>query len=95
MKDKEKENGMAKYMIEFSLTTRECLEALEMILAKGPEVLNKFVWGYAQGVHIAWACIDADNKKAIYTIIPEFLQEKAKITEVNIFTPEHIRSFYR
>jgi len=71
------------------------LKALEEILAKGPEILDKFVWGCAQGEHTGWAHIDAEDKDDACAIIPEFLQEKAKITEVSKFTPEQIRSSHK
>jgi len=83
---------MAKYVIESSHTPEECLKALDEILEKGPEILDKFVWGCAQGEHTGWAYVDAKSKDDASAIIPGFLQEKAKVTEVSKFTPEQIRS---
>lgn len=85
---------MAKYVIESSHTPEECLKALDEMLAKGPEILDKFVWGCAQGEHTGWAYIEAEDKESTCAIIPEFLQEKAKVTEVSKFTPEQIKSFH-
>lgn len=85
---------MAKYVIESPHTPEECLKALNEILEKGPEILDKFVWGCAHGEHKGWVYIEAENKDDACAIIPEFLQEKAKVTEVGKFTPEQIKSFH-
>ena len=86
---------MAKYVIESSHTPEECLKALDEILEKGPEILDKFVWGCTQGEHTGWAYIEAGNKDDVCAMVPEFLQEKTKVTEVSKFTPEQIRSFHK
>ena len=86
---------MAKYVIESPHTPEECLKALDETLAKGPEILKKFVWGCAQGDHTGYAYIEAENKDDASAIIPKFLQEKAKVTEVNKLTPEQIKDFHK
>lgn len=85
---------MAKYVIESSHTPEECLKALDEILEKGPEILEKFVWGCTQGEHTGWAYIEAEDKDDARAMVPELLQEKTKVTEVSKFTPEQIRSFH-
>lgn len=87
--------NMAKYVIETSHTPDECLKALDEMLAKNPEILDKFVWGCAQGVHTGWAYIDAKNKEDATALLPKSAQTKAKITEVGKFTPEQIKSFHK
>ena len=87
---------MAKYVIESPHTPEECLKALDETLAKGPDILEKFVWGCAaQGDHTGWAYIEAENKEGASAIVPELLREKAKVTEVNKLTPEQIKSFHK
>lgn len=85
---------MAKYVIESPHTPEERLKALDETLAKCPEILEKFVWGCTQGEHAGWAYIEAEDKDDACAIIPEFLQEKAKVTEVNKLTPEQVKSFH-
>ena len=85
---------MAKYVIEASHTPEECLKALDEVLAKGPEVLDKFVWGCAQGEHTGWAYVEADSRDDVLAIIPKSAQNKAKVTEVGKFTPKQIKSYH-
>ena len=86
---------MAKYVIETSHTPEECLKALDETLSKGPDVLDKFVWGCMQGVHTGWAHVEAKSKDDALAIIPNFLQKKAKATEVGKFTQDQIKSFHK
>ena len=86
---------MAKYVIETSHTPEECLKALDEILAKGPDVLDKFVWGCAQEVHTGWAYIDAKSKDNALATVPKSMQKKTKVTEVGKFTPDQIKSFHK
>lgn len=86
---------MAAFVIESPHTPEECLRALDETLAKSPEILNKFVWGCAQGEHTGYAYIEAKDKDEATAIIPEFLQEKATVTEVSKFSPEQIRAFHK
>jgi len=83
---------MAKYVVESTHTPEECLNALDEMLEKGPDTLDKFVWGCHSGVHKGWAYVDADNEDEACAIIPKSSQEKTKVTEVSKFTPEQIRS---
>ena len=85
---------MAKYVIESPHTPEECLQALDEIAEKGLDVLNKFVWGCAHGEHTGYAYIDAESEKEACALVPEFLQDKAKIIEVSKFTIEQIKSFH-
>lgn len=86
---------MAKYVIEAPHTPEECMNALDEALAKGPEVLDKFVFGCMKGVHTGYAYIDAKSKEDVSALIPKSMQAKVKITEVSKFTPEQVRSFHK
>ena len=85
---------MAKYVIEAPHTPEECLKALDETLAKGPELLDKFVWGCMQGVHTGYAYIDAKNKEEVSAMLPKSMQTKVEITEVSKVTPEQIKSYH-
>jgi hypothetical protein len=86
---------MAKYVIESPHTPEECLQALDETLAKSPDTLNKFVWGCAHGDHTGYAYIESANEKEASSIIPDFLQIKAVITEVDKLSPEQVRAFHK
>ncbi len=83
---------MAKYVIESSHTPEECLSALDELLARGPDILEKFIWGCAHGEHTGWAYVDVKNKEDAIDLLPKSLN--AKITEVSKFSPEQIKSFH-
>jgi hypothetical protein len=85
---------MAKYVIEAPHIPEECLNDLDEMSAKAPEILSKFVWGCAQGEHKGWAYIDAVSKEEIISALPKSVQGKVKVTEVEKLTPEQIKSFH-
>jgi hypothetical protein len=85
---------MKKYMIEVPHTKEECLRTLDEQLAKGPEILKQFSYGCMAGDHTAYALVDVRDEKDARNLVPTFLLNKARITEVGIFTPEAIRSFH-
>jgi len=83
-----------KYMIEIPHTKEECGRALDEELAKGPDVLRKFSYGCKAGVHSAYAIVDAKNEAEARNLIPGFLLNKSRVVEVDIFTPEVIKSLH-
>ena len=85
---------MAKYVIEAPHVPEECLKDLDKMSAEAPEILDKFVWGCAQGEHKGWAFVEAESKEALIASLPESVQEKVTVTEVNKLTPEQIKSFH-
>jgi hypothetical protein len=85
---------MTKYVIEAPHVPEECLNDLDEMSAKAPEILNKFVWGCAQGEHKGWAYIDAKSKEDVLAALPKSVQEKVKVTEVTKLTPKQIKSFH-
>lgn len=85
---------MARYLIESKHTPKECLTALDEIMSKGTDVLDKFEWGCMAGEHVGWAYVDADNETSVKRLIPGYLQNKTHIVKLNKFTPDQIRSFH-
>ncbi len=83
-----------KYLLETPHTKEECLRELDGLLAKGPDVLDKFYWGCTKGDHTGYALVDAKNESDAKNLIPDFLREKARIIELSKFTPEQIKSFH-
>jgi len=83
-----------KYMIETPHTQEECLRALDEQLVKGPEILKKFNYGCKAGDHTGYALVEASNEMEARGLVPGFLINKARIVEVDTFTPEVIRSLH-
>jgi hypothetical protein len=85
---------MARYIIESPHTKEECLRALDEELEKGKDILGKFDFGCKVGDHTAYAIVDANSKNDALKLVPAFLQNKARVVEVDKVTPEMIRSFH-
>jgi hypothetical protein len=85
---------MARYIIESPHTKEECLRALDEELEKGKDILGKFDFGCRAGDHTAYAVVDANSKNDALKLVPTFLQNKARVVEVDKITPEMIRSFH-
>jgi len=85
---------MANYMIETSHTKEECLKALDAMMEHNPKNLDKFNWGCSTGVHTGWAMMEANDETEARNILPQSLQEKARITKVEVFTPQEIKSWH-
>ena len=83
-----------KYMIETPHTKQECLRMLDEQLAKGPEVLKQFNFGCRAGDHTGYALVEVKSEKEARDLVPGFLISKARIVEVDAFTPEVIRSLH-
>jgi hypothetical protein len=84
-----------KYMITTPHTEAECHRALDKQLANGPEILKKFNFGCRAGDHTGYALVDVKNETEARGLVPGFLLNKARIVEVDGFTPEMIRSLHK
>jgi hypothetical protein len=85
---------MSRYLIGTSHTPEECLQALDQILDRVPDILAKFDWGCMTGDHTGWAVIEAESRSALEDKLPSSMLDRARIVEVGKFTPEQIRSFH-
>jgi len=86
---------MERYLVESPHTPEECLRALDEILAKGPGVLADYEWGCMAGDHTGYAIVGARSASEVKDNIPSFLRGKARVVQLNKFTPEQIREFHR
>lgn len=86
---------MERYFVESPHTPQECLDALDKILAKGPDALAKYEWGCMAGDHTGYAIVDARSESEVKEAIPDFLRGKARVVKLNTFTPEQIQGFHR
>ena len=86
---------MEKYFVESKHTPEECLRALDEVLEKGAETLNKFEWGCMAGDHTGYSIVEARSDSDALGIVPVFLRGKARAIKLNKFTPDQIRSFHQ
>jgi hypothetical protein len=85
---------MPLFEIESPHTKEECAGELQELQSK-KEVLNKFVWGCSTGNHTAWALVEAQNENAARDLVPKTVRSKAKVTQVQKFTPEQIKDMLK
>ena len=85
---------MSKYLITSKHEPDDCLRALDEELAKGPGILDKFVYGCKEGDHTGYAIVDVKNLSDALAMVPGFLQASACITKVDKYTPAEIKSFH-
>lgn len=85
---------MSLYLIKSPHTVENCLRALDEESAKGPMVLDKFVYGCNEGDHTGYAITEAKDKDEAWKLVPEFIRKEAMIVKVDRFTPEIIKSFH-
>lgn len=83
-----------RYVIETPHNPQECLKALDEHLSKGPDILKKFNFGCKAGDHTGYALVDVKNELEAKEFIPTFLSAKARIVEVDTYTPDVIRSLH-
>lgn len=82
---------MAKFLIESPHTNQGCLEALDEVLEKDPELLSKFDWSCKAGNHTGWAVVEGESETEVRAMMPTSLRNQARIVKVDKFTPEQIR----
>ena len=83
------------YFIESPHSKEECLQALDEVLARGPQFLAQFDWGCMAGQHVGWATVDAGSESEARNMVPAVVRNKACITPVNKFTRNQIESFHK
>ena len=82
---------MTKYLVESPHTAEECREAMEEVLAIGPDVLEQYWFGCLAGEHTGWVILDAENESEALRVVPSSLRSRARAVALNKFTPEQIK----
>ncbi|MEE9594964.1 MAG: hypothetical protein V3V92_06140 [Candidatus Hydrothermarchaeales archaeon] len=86
---------MGGYFIESPHEKGNCRVALEEILAKNPDLPEKFDWGCMEGEHTGWIVLEAEDESDARSKLPDILKSDARIIKVNKFTPGQIRLFHQ
>lgn len=86
---------MARYIIASPHTAEECLRALDEVLDRGPRLLANYEWGCMAGDHTGYLVTEASSESEAQSEIPAFVRSKARIVQLNKFTPEEIASFHQ
>ena len=76
----ERMTNMDRYLIESAHTSEDCEKAIKEIAMAG--FLHQFEWGCKDGVHSAWAIIEAENRQHARQIVPWMMRDKARIVKL-------------
>jgi len=83
---------MPKYQIVMPHDPAQCIEALEEVLNHDPDFHSQVVYGCHFGDDTGYALIEASNEEEARSKIPKTLHRRARVVEVEHFSPEEIRS---
>jgi hypothetical protein len=82
---------MPEYMIELQHNPDECSGLLNDMLEYNEDLLEMFLWGCKDGVHVGWALVEAEDPEDIREVLPPSAKDKARVIEVTRLTPEEMR----
>ena len=80
------------YLIEAPHSPRECVQAMDEALARGPNFLAQFEWGCVEGEHTGWATIEAKNEYEARDMVPAVARSRARVIRVDKVTPDHVNA---
>ena len=78
---------MDRYLIESPHSAEDCSKVIEEVELAG--YLHHFEWGCKDGVHSAWAIIEAENRSHARQIVPWMVRDKARIVKLERFGPQN------
>ncbi len=71
---------MDRYLIKSPHSAEDCEKVINEIQMAG--YLHYFDWGCKDGVHSAWAIIEAENRQHARQIVPWMVRDKARIVKL-------------
>lgn len=71
---------MDRYLIESPHSVEDCTKVMNELEMAG--YLHYFEWGCKDGVHSAWAIIEAENRAHAKQIVPWMVRDKARIVKL-------------
>lgn len=62
------------------------MRAVQVFLTSGSHFLSNAEWGCLDGEHKAWLLVETENRKEAMRILPSYLQQNARIIQLNKFS---------
>lgn len=86
---------MPRFLIEVTHkpTKTDCLRELQAYLQAGAHYLTNAEWGCMAIDHRAWLIVDVASEAEAKMLVPPVARHRAKVTRLNYFTPEQIKTF--
>ncbi len=85
---------MAKFQLVIPHDGAQCVEALDDLLAHDADLQSKVVYGCHFGDHTGYALIEGADEAGVRSRLPSSLKKRARVVEVEHFTPEEIRAHH-
>lgn len=82
------------YIIEQQHTKEECLQALDELAERSPQLLNSCYLTCMTGEHKGYCFVEGQSESEVREMIPSVLRDKSRVIKADRFTPEQIRSFH-
>lgn len=83
------------YFVQSPHSQEQCMKAMDEMKAHGDQYLSKFYFGCMSGDHTAYAVLDAPSEDAARKMLPQDLQQNAKITKVDKFSSAQIEKMHK
>lgn len=83
---------MDKYLIETPHSEVDCQLLLKQIHAMG--YLHNFEWGCEDGVHSAWAIIEAEDKEQARMVVPSLSRDTARVVRIIKFDEDKLQELH-
>jgi hypothetical protein len=71
---------MERYLIESPHSVEDCDKVIQEVMMAG--YIHQFEWGCKDGIHSAWAIVDAENREHARQIVPWMVRDKARIVKL-------------
>ena len=83
------------YLIEQEHTKDECLNSLDEIALRSPQLLDSCYFTCSTGQHHGFCFVEASAESEARDMIPTQLRSKSRVVPVDKYSPEQIRSFHQ
>lgn len=84
---------MERFLVESPHLAEDCQHVLTQVLNLG--YITHYNWGCKAGVHTGWAIVEAENEKEALLTVPAFIRPQAKVTKLNIYTPDDFEKTHK
>ncbi len=85
---------MSKFQIVIPHEGAQCVEALDELLDHDADLQSEVVYGCHFGDHTGYAVIEGSDEAQVRSRIPASLNKRARVVEVEHFTPEEIKAHH-
>ncbi|MEX2160690.1 MAG: hypothetical protein WD751_02150 [Anaerolineales bacterium] len=85
---------MPRFLIEVphENTEEACNRAIQTFMATGSHFVTNAEWGCHDNEHKAWILLEIGSRQEALTILPPAFRAVAKVTEVERFGPEEMKT---